>query len=273
MSLRILGCVLLLLSSSAAFAQEDCFSIVNNEFPPPPIVDGDDYTDFPCVRISGYGDIQGGRLPKTFFGGPSLVISGGEFIAGDFTQSGLFLTSGHTSISGGNFIRRRDATFLIGFPEISAMLDLHVLAFRATTFSSDKGTNYRRVQAWLENGEFLDAGFTYDEESQLTNYKISFIEHTGVIDADGDFDIDINDLNIVRNNFGSPGQGDLDGDGFVGMSDLNRVRNQFGNGFTLPASVSVPEPSSLTLTTLALASLAGIAWSHRCCRCHSVRSP
>ncbi len=47
-------------------------------------------------------------------------------------------------------------------------------------------------------------------------------------DTNGDGDVDIVDLNNVRNNFGGTGLGDTDGDGDVDVSDLNAVRNNFG---------------------------------------------
>ena len=49
-------------------------------------------------------------------------------------------------------------------------------------------------------------------------------------DTDGDGDVDIDDLNAVRNNFGGMGAGDTDGDGDVDIDDLNNVRNNFGVG-------------------------------------------
>ena len=50
-------------------------------------------------------------------------------------------------------------------------------------------------------------------------------------DTDGDVDVDVHDLNNVRNHFGESGPGvigDTDGDGAVGVADLNAVRNHFG---------------------------------------------
>ena len=52
-------------------------------------------------------------------------------------------------------------------------------------------------------------------------------------DHDLDGDVDIDDLNTVRNNFGQPGKwadGDFDGDRIVDIDDLNTVRNNFGAG-------------------------------------------
>lgn len=70
-------------------------------------------------------------------------------------------------------------------------------------------------------------------------------------DADGDADIDLDDLNAVRNNFGGIGLGggDTDNDDDVDLDDLNAVRNGFGAG-PLP----VPEPSSLLLSILLITS-------------------
>ena len=72
-------------------------------------------------------------------------------------------------------------------------------------------------------------------------------------DADGDADIDLDDLNAVRNNFGgiALGGGDTDNDGDVDLDDLNAVRNGFGAGpLPVTASAAVPEPSSLALGLL-----------------------
>ncbi|MDZ4780139.1 MAG: PEP-CTERM sorting domain-containing protein [Planctomycetia bacterium] len=47
-------------------------------------------------------------------------------------------------------------------------------------------------------------------------------------DTDADNDVDITDLNNVRNNFAGAGLGDTDDDGDVDITDLNNVRNNFG---------------------------------------------
>lgn len=47
-------------------------------------------------------------------------------------------------------------------------------------------------------------------------------------DTNGDGQVDLVDLNNVRNNFGGQGLGDADGDSDVDLSDLNAVRNNFG---------------------------------------------
>ncbi|MGE4004031.1 MAG: hypothetical protein AB7I48_27925, partial [Planctomycetaceae bacterium] len=63
-------------------------------------------------------------------------------------------------------------------------------------------------------------------------------------DADGDGDVDLNDLNAVRNHFGGAGPGipgDTDDDGDVDLNDLNAVRNSFGA--TASGSASRTGPS------------------------------
>ncbi|MDZ4783967.1 MAG: LamG-like jellyroll fold domain-containing protein, partial [Planctomycetia bacterium] len=49
-------------------------------------------------------------------------------------------------------------------------------------------------------------------------------------DTDDDGDVDITDLNNVRNNFSGAGLGDTDNDNDVDITDLNNVRNNFGAG-------------------------------------------
>jgi hypothetical protein len=79
-------------------------------------------------------------------------------------------------------------------------------------------------------------------------------------DTNGDGQVNLDDLNAVRNNFGSGGTpGSTPGDAYpfdgeVNLDDLNAVRNNFGAG----ASNSVPEPSSFAL--LALSAIGGLGW-------------
>lgn len=72
-------------------------------------------------------------------------------------------------------------------------------------------------------------------------------------DTDGDGDVDITDLNNVRNNFGSGGLGDTDDDGDVDITDLNNVRNNFGAG--APGANAVPEPSTALLALCGVAAI------------------
>ncbi len=61
------------------------------------------------------------------------------------------------------------------------------------------------------------------------NYVFAFTAVTcGLGDTNCDGEVDIIDLNNVRNNFGGTGLGDTDGDNVVGIQDLNNVRNNFG---------------------------------------------
>jgi hypothetical protein len=66
-------------------------------------------------------------------------------------------------------------------------------------------------------------------------------------DADQSNEVDIEDLNRVRNNFGMTGavwsDGDVTGDGVVDTDDLNMVRNNFG------ASITTSWDGTMTLTS------------------------
>lgn len=82
-------------------------------------------------------------------------------------------------------------------------------------------------------------------------------------DTDDDGDVDLDDLNGVRNNFGALGasDGSLDGDAFpfdgtVDLDDLNGVRNNFG---AVGGANAVPEPGSLALAAMTAIGLGFVA--------------
>lgn len=97
------------------------------------------------------------------------------------------------------------------------------------------------VQGFFESGVRADAIFSYKNpyndmgepnllppsfELRATNF-----DNAERVDTDGDFDIDVDDLNIVRNEFGKLTIHDITGDGLMGVEDLNEVRNEFGIDF------------------------------------------
>ncbi len=91
-------------------------------------------------------------------------------------------------------------------------------------------------------------------------------------DTDGDGDVDLTDLNAVRNNFGTSGPiGGTPGDAFpfdgsVTLSDLNGVRNNFG---ATPGALGVPEPGSLGLLCAALTACVAVQSRRRAAICPS----
>jgi hypothetical protein len=122
-----------------------------------------------------------------------------------------------------------------------------------------------RVDKYSLNGEFIE---TFAENS-AADPALGFVEATGLLslgikpqtylegDNDENGNVNIKDLNDVRNNFGATGatDGSLVGDvfpydGVVNVEDLNLVRNNFGTG-GVPVG-AVPEPST------AILALAGI---------------
>ncbi len=74
-------------------------------------------------------------------------------------------------------------------------------------------------------------------------------------DTNGDRLVDLVDLNNVRNNFGSTGEGvvgDTNDDQLVDLVDLNAVRNNFGAEGGSP----VPEPAGIALGLISVIALA-----------------
>lgn len=100
------------------------------------------------------------------------------------------------------------------------------------------------------SGELLDGtqpnGYVIESENLLV------VLHEGpqlIGDGNGDGRVDLEDLNGVRNEFGtSISIYDMNFDGEVGLEDLNMVRNNFGSSSQSP----VPEPASFVLAMVLL---------------------
>lgn len=81
-------------------------------------------------------------------------------------------------------------------------------------------------------------------------------------DTDQDGDVDLDDLNNVRNHIDETGEGILGDtapfDGVVDLEDLNRVRGNFGDSIVSAGGLTaVPEPGAFGLAVCGLIALAG----------------
>ncbi len=88
-------------------------------------------------------------------------------------------------------------------------------------------------------GFSVESNHLWDLSQLYTSGEVTLLAAlTGDTDADGD--VDLADLNNVRNNFGGAGLGDTNIDGTVDLKDLEAVRNSFG----VSAQPAVPEPAT-----------------------------
>lgn len=99
---------------------------------------------------------------------------------------------------------------------------------------TDSGIDYT-IEGFNETGLFQrwrgSYGERIDENGRPPDITLSAFGFDSIpkFDTDGDWDIDVDDLNIVRNEFGTISvEHDLTGDGVVDVADLNKVRNDFG---------------------------------------------
>ncbi len=196
--------------------------------------------DFEFRNVDGSGGIYNAGL-----GGFSAYIGTSRF-DGD-TPNGRYdvILFSEVSVAGGNLQYGIEAT--------------------AAAYNARIDVNLANT-VFLESIEFPDGttpesqGFhiVFDSGIQSPNVRVA-----GDTDADGD--VDLEDLNNVRNNFGVAGPtGTLIGDaqpydGQVDLNDLNSVRNHFGVG-TPP---QVPEPDSLRVLVVGAIAIAALCCHRR----------
>jgi hypothetical protein len=87
-------------------------------------------------------------------------------------------------------------------------------------------------QAWRESRDVHGSPGTDDEVEALLG------------DTNDDGQVNLDDLNNVRNHFGGGAEGDADHDGDTDLDDLNAVRNFFGSGGA-PVAVTIPTAKPL----------------------------
>lgn len=183
----------------------------------------------PFVWTETRGMVGLGHLPGASDGAAEAVSSLGRFVAGS-SGGRAFLWTEH-----------------LGMQDVQEMLarnpkiDVEGWTLTSVTAISPDG-NYLAGNGRNPNG---------DQEAW-------WAELFRFPDDDDDGQVDLDDLNNVRNHFGETGPnliGDMGlKDGIVDLNDLNYVRNYFG-GFDSAESRSVPEPSSLLLAVVAAVSV------------------
>ncbi len=211
------------------------------------------------------------------------VIEGGQIGPSLNSTYPVVIEGGTLDVKGGSWnggIYRTDRDTAVGTSTI-------VFRGRYFRYWSNENPNEEyaayRVEGWLLDGTFASIRVT----NGVTDMSARWLPIDFVIDpnapiggdVNGDWEVTLDDLNIVRNHFGEPGahaDGDLDGSGLIDLADLNLVRNSFGSQFTaggkevlvsgrMPGtgqSTSVPEPSTLGLSSMIAPALFS-AWKRR----------
>lgn len=238
--------------------------------------------------------MNGGRVEFLNNQGGSVAINGGtlgEAVVEEVRDTERH--AAHVTITG--YEQQFDGQLFTPGP----MIDTHGL-----THAEIHGYNFR-VFVNPRSSERLDVvGFGWLLDGSLVHFELSFdrvttfrdlqtmtlVTHEREFsDPSGDWGFDLEDLNIVRNNFGSSGPGDTNFDGVVDLVDLNTVRNKFGVKYpdsfpmeweytgevplnsrfawnpTMP--IPVPEPSTMALTLFALSGIPSLR------RCRSFLAP
>jgi hypothetical protein len=191
--------------------------------------------DLTKARIWNYNEIagtdpQGNPIIFANRGVNEFEVSVSASASGPFTSLGDFTLDAAPGLGD------------VDYSETLAMAADNVRFVRFDILSNHNGVTYPATAG------LTDTAFVGLSEVQFFGVRASFL----LGDTNGDGQVNLDDLNNVRNNFGSTGFGDATGDGVVDLDDLNAVRNNFGvsSGGANP----VPEPG-----TFALAALTGIA--------------
>lgn len=197
---------------------------------------------------------------------PSLLDGPTEIVSGDYFKS--LKTAGQLDIYGGTFTPTGNADpqaywlKRLTIPTIT----IHARYARSAPLTGEThNPGDVLIEGWLDDGSFFRfESLNEDDAPGLTLINVTPTDDPlpFLRDADGDNDLDVADLNAVRNNFGGKGLGDIDESWTVDIADLNWVRNGFGQdqfemgeSHVAPVGLSqagmptraVPEPDSFAL--------------------------
>lgn len=190
------------------------------------VQDGDYY---PTLAVSPNDVLMtGGRVDRLVTMGNLVEVEGGSMGGGEIYAGTLELRGGQVS------------------GVYQSWYNTATLRFTGPYFRVwDQGassSNHWKIEGFLADGEFVSLDFFHDRVTSFVTLEFDLSPGdapTG--DIDGDWDIDLVDLNVVRNNFADP----------YTLDDLNAVRNDFGFGaqFTVEPThgVVVPEPDTFSL--------------------------
>lgn len=220
-----------------------------------------DSGDYPRVNLTPDRDLlfTGGTIATLNNAGGVATIDGGSL-------TGLGQTNASRVTAGGTVIFRGTGT--TQYQRLDSRLapdgvSVNTIQLEGLEFRGVLEPGLVIIQGVLLDGSFVNLNLIHNGDR--SRHRLLVIDHPELYEdptRDGMFDLA--DLNVVRNNFGQPGDlaaGDIDGDGMVSLGDLNEARNRFGNLWEagperrvsgdLLNGGAVPEPHALILAIVA----------------------